>query len=167
MKTNETTLPVENWKTIEGTTYEVSDLGNLRSNYKNGKSRNLIPCSNGQKINDYLFHVIDGQKYYLHQLVLEAFVGEKPLGYECDHINRNKHDNSLKNLRYITVAENRSHKGQEHPAAKLNNEKVKMIRMMWDSHKGLGITQKKLSELFDVTATAISSVITRRSWSHI
>jgi hypothetical protein len=166
MKLNET-QPVENWKAIDGTTYEISDLGNIRSNYKNGKCRNLVPMTNGQKENDYLFIKLDGKKHYIHQLVLEAFVGKKPKGFECDHLNKHKQDNRLENLRYLILAENRSHAGEAHPTAKLNDSKVKLIRMMYESKEVLGITQKKLANMFDVTSHAISNVITRRTWSHI
>ena len=43
---------------------------------------------------------------YVHQLVLEAFYGPRPEGMQCDHINRNKLDNDIDNLRYITHQQN-------------------------------------------------------------
>lgn len=43
---------------------------------------------------------------YVHKLVAETFIGERPEGYVIDHINRDYLDNRLCNLRYITPSEN-------------------------------------------------------------
>ena len=42
----------------------------------------------------------------VHRLVYETFVGEIPQGYQIDHINTIRTDNSLENLRCVTHAEN-------------------------------------------------------------
>lgn len=47
---------------------------------------------------------------YVHQLVLEAFVGPRPDNMQCDHINHDRLDNHIDNLRYVTVAENLRHR---------------------------------------------------------
>ena len=41
-----------------------------------------------------------------HVLVCTAWHGERPEGYECDHINGNKMDWSADNLRWVTKEEN-------------------------------------------------------------
>jgi hypothetical protein len=43
---------------------------------------------------------------YIHTLVAESFLGARPEGMVIDHINGDKSDNNLSNLRYVTVAEN-------------------------------------------------------------
>lgn len=43
----------------------------------------------------------------LHVLVLEAFVGPRPSGYECRHLDGNPQNNTVENLRWGTVSENR------------------------------------------------------------
>ena len=42
----------------------------------------------------------------VHILVWETYVGEKPTGYELDHINTDRYDNRLENLRCVTHSEN-------------------------------------------------------------
>lgn len=155
---------VEQWKAVKANeNYEVSDLGNIRHTYKNGNTRTLTPLSNGQKKDDYLFVVIDGKKYYIHHLVLETFVGEKPTGHECDHIDSNKQDNSLANLQYLTRAENRSHKGSAHGMAKLSEKLVKAIKKL----VAKGFTQKDIADLYEVSASTISGIITGKTWTHV
>lgn len=55
---------------------------------------------------DYLRVRIYGRDYKVHRLVLETFVGKCPPGMQGDHINRNRTDNRLENLRWVTPAEN-------------------------------------------------------------
>lgn len=50
-------------------------------------------------------YVVVGSKL-AHRLVWEAFNGEIPSGMEIDHINTNKQDNSLSNLRLVTHKDN-------------------------------------------------------------
>lgn len=154
----------EQWKaTNVNESYEVSNLGRIRHTYQNGKTRGLSPLSNGQKENDYLFIMIDGKKYYMHHLVLETFVCQKPFEHECDHINSNKQDNTLNNLRWLTRAENRSHKGSSHGMAKLSEKLVKAIKKLVD----MGISQKQIADLYEVSASTISGIITGRTWNHV
>lgn len=158
---NTQTTNNEIWRTIGLTNYQVSNLGRIR----NQNERILTPSSNGQKKNDYQFIIIGDKKNYIHQLVLQAFIGDKPKGFECDHINGNKLDNSIDNLRYLTVYENRSHKGESHPQSKLNNEKVIAIRTLPFLLKD--ITHKRIGEIFNVSASTISAVLSKKTWSHV
>ena len=47
-----------------------------------------------------------GKKISIAHTVLETFIGPRPHGLECDHINRIPHDNRLENLRWVTRSEN-------------------------------------------------------------
>jgi hypothetical protein len=42
----------------------------------------------------------------VHRVVWETFVGKIPTGLEIDHINCDKHDNRISNLRVVTHSEN-------------------------------------------------------------
>lgn len=41
-----------------------------------------------------------------HRVVAEAYLGPCPEGYEVDHIDNNRANNSIRNLRYVTKSEN-------------------------------------------------------------
>lgn len=43
----------------------------------------------------------------VHELVMLAFVGPRPEGMEIDHIDKNRVNNKLSNLRYLSISENR------------------------------------------------------------
>jgi hypothetical protein len=42
------------------------------------------------------------QKYLVHKIVAECYLGPCPEGYEIDHIDCNKHNNHPSNLQYCT-----------------------------------------------------------------
>lgn len=113
--------------------YEVSDIGRVRSlthltEGRHGSQRivrgrvlavrydtlgyqQVLLCRHGLQTS-----------YKVHRLVMAAFVGPCPDGYEVDHINYNRGDNRLSNLRYVTHAENTAHSYEHIVAAnKLNN----------------------------------------------
>jgi hypothetical protein len=91
---------MEEWREYKG--YQVSNHGNVKN--KNGSLKKLQTdrigykrvaiCDNGVKL------------MKVHRLVLLVFIGECPEGYECDHIDRNKENNRLENLRWVTPHEN-------------------------------------------------------------
>ena len=96
---------VETYKKIEGfENYSVSEHGNVR-NDKTGK--NLKGGDNGQ---GYLRVCLMKNKMrcfiFIHKLVAEAFL-LNPENKQCvDHIDNNKHNNNLIDLRYATLQEN-------------------------------------------------------------
>lgn len=55
--------------------------------------------------NGYFRVRVDGVSIDVHRLVARAFLGETPKGMQIDHIDRNKHNNSLENLRFATRQE--------------------------------------------------------------
>lgn len=80
---------IEQWKTIEGFEglYEISNLGNVKRLYKNGKTRILSPSI---KKNGYRQVVLSKNNVHytclLHRLVALAFVPNTDALPEVDHI---------------------------------------------------------------------------------
>jgi hypothetical protein len=75
---------------------KTDDLYQLSDNTRSNSGYKLVqPFQNGKR-----------KLKYVHQLVLEAFKGPRPDNMQCDHINHDRLDNSIDNLRYVTVKEN-------------------------------------------------------------
>ena len=49
--------------------------------------------------------------YYLHHIVAETYLGKRPAGLVIDHIDRDKQNNSISNLRYVTQQSNLLNRG--------------------------------------------------------
>ena len=96
----------EIWKPVLGYEgqYEVSDKGRIKSYRRHKEGQILRP---GCMPQGHL-SVALGRKnsQCVHKLVLNAFVGVAPDGYECLHANGNPADNRLENLRWGTRSEN-------------------------------------------------------------
>lgn len=94
---------MEEWKTIGGyERYEVSNLGTVRRGNKilHGAILKTGYINYGLwKENTFCWRTG-------HSLVAEAFIGERPEGFVIDHIDNNKQNNCLDNLRYITYSQN-------------------------------------------------------------
>lgn len=112
----------EIWKDIRGYEgrYKVSNLGNVKSikrTVKHAGSNTRTFPETLLKPNKVAFDYLQVTLYkegkrkcrYVHNLVMEAFVGEKKKGFETNHKNEIKSDNRLENLEYITAKENNNY----------------------------------------------------------
>lgn len=87
--------------------YQISNFGNCRRKLKNGTYKELKGSINNT---GYRYIQLNrNQKrinFLLHHQVAYRFIGERPEGLVIDHIDRNKLNNNVNNLRYITHIEN-------------------------------------------------------------
>ena len=99
---------IETWKHINNN-YLVSNLGKIKSLPRNGTSKNekiLKP-----KINKVGYHsVYVGKWKLIHRLVAELFIPNPYNKPFVDHIDHNKSNNSIDNLRWVTMEENNKHR---------------------------------------------------------
>jgi len=113
---------------------------------------------------------LSGKKKILtvHRLVLEAFVGPRPPGMQCRHLNGDRTDSRLLNLAWGTARENAADRirhgtqsrGERQPAAKLTDSLVREIRRSPQS-------TTHLASQFGVSPDIIRKVRLRRLWRHV
>ena len=107
---------METWKDIPGYggLYEVSSHGRVRSAPRPTTAGGLLRpaiASNGYPVVNLCK---DGQPHQrpVHALVTAAFLGPCPAGMVVDHVNGDKEDNYLGNLRYIDSFANSTRGGK-------------------------------------------------------
>lgn len=167
---------IEEWCPVRGYPhYEVSSLGRVR---RRGERR----LRRLQTIDGYHYVALrrqgDKQRgFRVHRLVWEAHVGPIGSRFQIDHIDCNRRNNALSNLRMVTGARNIQHSvkmgrrrpemysrsGEKAATAKLTNRDVRRIRKLCAA----GANQTKLAAEYGVSNGSISAIHTRRTWRHI
>lgn len=104
----------EEWHDVVGYEglYQVSNTGKVRSmNYrKSGQSHELSVANSDRYSIVCLTKEGKQQNFTVHSLVASAFIGQRPDGYEVNHKNKNKSDNNVGNLEYVTPSQNCIHR---------------------------------------------------------
>ena len=122
------TPSAERWLPVVGFEglYSVSDLGRVRSEARGWVPQSRLLKPDPRPRDGYLYICLWKERrrrgICVHRLVLEAFVGPRPQGMQCRHLNGHKRDNRLINLCWGTSAENaadrdrhgRTARGDEH-----------------------------------------------------
>lgn len=114
-----------------------------------------------------------GVRRFVHQLVLEAFVGPAPAGMMCRHFpDLSLLNNRLDNLQWATLAQIRADKdkstygtlGSKHWEAKLTEEQVLAIRKEYTGKWG---EQTAIAKRLGVSPAIVHTVISGRNWKHL
>lgn len=115
--------------------------------------REILPANNKGYMQFHLQINKTRLHYYLHRFVWEAFRGEIPNGFEINHVDGNKGNNSLSNLELVSKAGNMKHAvltGLIQPK-KLSDADVRAIRL--DSRTSTSIAQS-----YNVVQSTVSRI---------
>lgn len=107
---------------------------------------------------------------FVHRLVLEAFVGPRPKGGVCRHLDGNPLNNKLNNLCWGTQKENLAdrllhgtvNRGERNGQSKLTADQVLEIKRI-----GRTVTQDSLAAKYGVNRTSIGRVLRGVDWGHV
>ena len=158
--------------------YEVSNLGNIRSLPRTGKTPYGTRIYGGKIVkpfvSSYGYLVVNltfknfRKQCTVHTLVLETFVGKAPKGMECCHNDGNPLNSKLENLRWDTRKNNHADKklhgtwliGSKNPYSKLTEEQAFFIK-----HSKMPL--KKLAQKYNVSISCVSKIRYGEFWKHI
>lgn len=171
---------METWKAYPGCDlYEISTMGRVRSVARHARGRwgsmrrlagrdlSLATANNG-----YLFFGLceNGKQTpcYVHRAVLQTFIGPAQVDQEACHINGDRQDNRLENLRWDTRSNNAMDKlahgtmrlGESHGMSKLTADVVRSIRQ--DSRSSV-----ELAEELGVNHSTVQRIRRRETWRHV
>ena len=165
----------EIWREIAGYAgiYSVSNLGRVRRDkpYRSTTMGRILKPQHDGKGYLMVGLYLDGlqSKWRVHRLVATTFCG--PRMDRCiNHKDGDKHNNREDNLEFVTFSENTIHAyengliktppSERCSATKLT--KLQVERVCWEyAH---GFSQAVIAKAFNVSQTAISKIILRKTW---
>jgi hypothetical protein len=102
---HEDALPDEEWKvtTVRGAQFEVSNLGRIRMPKSGFVTRGHL-TNHG-----YRETMLDGKHFSVHRLVASAFLIGGGQAHVVNHLNCDRGDNRVENLKWVTQQENIAH----------------------------------------------------------
>jgi len=174
---------VTEWRGIPGYEFhQVSDDGVVRSRDRNfinsrGQKRFISGKTKKQRLgrgNYLLVAICEGgrnDRHAVHRLVLCSFIGPPKDGQESRHLNGNRQDNRLINLKWGTKTENAQDKhdhgttvrGEDVTNSKLSESQVIQIRGEYQNgEKAITLAQK-----YGVCKSAIHYVLSGHTWKHL
>ena len=157
-------LPMEKYKQIFNTRYEISNKGNVRS-----KITNTILTLRPGKTSPYLMarlHLGKGEikNYMVHRLVAMHFIENNlpEIRTQVNHKDGNKLNNCSENLEWVSPKENMKH-AIEHGLYKKYNNQIFKGRLGKDHNRSIkiecdGVVYNGLSEASRMCKVPISTV---------
>lgn len=158
----------EIWRNIDNYPYQISNKGRVRNN--NEDIRSVSIGKNGyEKV--VLYNYPNQKTFLIHRLVAIYFI-PNPNKLKCvNHKNGIKTDNSIMNLEWCSHKQNSKHafdyglmnppSGESHPAAKVNREKVSIIRKL------RGYSQREIAKMFGICQTTVCEILAKKIWKEV
>ena len=150
------------WRSVVGyPDYLVSDDGQVC-----GPQKLLSPSDRNRYPSVMLYRDKKPVRYSVHILMLEAFVGPRPPGYDGMHDDDVSTNNVLSNLSWGTRQKNisqRKHaRGERQGASVLTEQQVLEMRELKKHH-----TTEEIAERYGVHPTTAARAINGKTWSHL
>lgn len=174
MKAN--SIEVEAWRPVAGFEhlYEVSSAGRVRSkdaHVKCGRGGSSVRLREGrvlragaQRSGHLTVAITQGNSRLVHSLVMEAFVGCRPHGFDIAHLDGDPTNNSLGNLKYVSRSENIRH-NHAHGRTKVSPEGAREVRdWRLTPVKDRTMTLRGMATKFGVSAAHLYNIANGRAY---
>lgn len=172
-------MSTEDWRPVAGyeDLYQVSSKGQVRSLDRIDsrghlrKGRLLSPRGERHRFVVLCRDAVE-RKFYIHRLVLTAFIGPPPESHPLGcHLDDDQSNNALENLYWGTYSSNladavrngRREGRSGAPASKLSHDDVREIRRR--AH--LGERQSRIADDYSISQSAVSLIATGRTWQNV
>lgn len=156
---------IEQWRPVPGTPeYAVSDLGRVR-----------LPTGHvtrGYPNGGYLRVQIRGRWQYVQRMVLYAFSRSRSDNVQASHVNGDRADNRLDNLRWESPSVNTKRKaehgtqvcGENHPSARLTQaQALEILRLRRENQ----ITATDVARSYSISRRSASDLLDGTTWKHL
>lgn len=166
---HEPTAP-EEWRSIPGWPYEVSNRGRVRLSEGPRATGRIRKNNRGRHGYEYVdLWIGDRRRFFrVAALVAGAFLGPRPVGLQINHRNGIKTDNRAENLEYVTPSENIRHAkrtglaqtryGENSSGARLNHLQVRVIRRL------KGLPHLFIAGVFGIARNTVYLIQSGRRW---
>lgn len=156
--------------------YEVSNLGRIKSFYHCDKKL-ITPKIKAIQTNPNGYKTITlsvnrrVKGFMVSRLVLAAFDKPMPSTIDCRHLDGDKSNNKLNNLKWGTRKENEADKllhgtrplGETNGASKMKSDQILKIRELHEQ----GLNSRQIADMFNSCQQNIWHIINRKTWKHI
>jgi hypothetical protein len=160
------------WKEIPGYEglYEVSNTGFVRrADTKRMMSR--WTCTTRGYWKTRLSNNGTAKGWDIHTLVLLAFVGPRPEGHECRHLDGDRTNANLNNLQWGTAKENQNDRhrhgthnlGENSARVKYTEERIRSAIEYYNT----GVSALAVDRKFNFPKCFFSAVVTGSRWPHL
>lgn len=174
-------MEVEIWKDIEGfeNKYQISNLGNVKTldrydslgRFHKSKLLKISIEKDGYEYITLLGNKGATKSFFIHRLVVHAFMTNLNDLPQINHKDGNKTNNKVDNLEWLTAKQNVRHalrtglrkSGENHPWAILTNYQVQQVPVLLEQ----GLTQKAISKLYNVSYSCIKNICQKRKWNYL
>lgn len=107
----------------------------------------------------------------VHSLILLSFVGPRPEGYVCRHLDGSKTNNNLSNICWGTPKENsddrllhgRTRIGSSHSLTKFSDDDVREMRRLYLE----GTTRVSIAKTFNASVTSVCDIVSGKSRRYV
>lgn len=161
--------------------YQISDRGKVKSiarvvMRKDGKPYTVKERIITPYVDRYGYLRIElnkrgvAKKHYVHRLVGQAFIPNPDNKPQINHIDTNKKNNTVNNLDWVTLQENRDHavanglqpdqRGKNNPNIKLTKKDVLLTRKL----KKAGKTHTEISKIVGTSVSNVNNIVGGYTW---
>lgn len=165
---------MDSWETVAGTEgrYSVSSSGGVRANWSDVPRRGEPKRVRIDKVrvlkpyihtNGYVrINLGRGNRKYVHRLVAEAFICNPERKPQVDHVDGDRTNNVVGNLRWVTHKENCVYGGERHGWAAQRAGCVSKHKVNADVYRRLlaeGLSLRSIAKRYSTSHSAISKTV--------